>query len=235
VGIPTRVKGRYALNSRAYYEGVGGVKNRCELYYLRGICPGYFWIFPVDEKTCNVGVGMRPEDFEKQNKTLEQIVHEVLQREPFKSRFAKAKRVTEFKRWGLSVLGKRRKASGNGFVLCGDAGTFAMTFSGEGVGPSMRTGKIAAQGIVRALKENDVSARNLKRNYDDVLWKILGPEVKGFRWLEFLLLNEPLFDWVVERAGKNRDLVEISSRMQNDYSLSQKMVHPRTLLKLLFT
>ena len=146
-----------------------------------------------------------------------------------------AKQISPLKEWGLSVLGKRRKCAGNGWVLVGDAGTFAMTFSGEGVGPSMRTGKIAAQGIVRALNENDVSEKNLRMHYEHVLWKILEPEVKGFRWLEFLLLNEKLFSFVVEKSAKNKALVEISSRMQKDYALSKKLVHPHTLLKMLFS
>ena len=206
----------------------------CELYYLKGICPGYFWIFPVEKKTCNVGIGMRPEDYKKQKKTLEQILHETIASSTLKGRFKKAKQVSSFKEWGLSVLGKRRKCAGNGWVLVGDAGTFAMTFSGEGVGPSMRTGKIAAQGIVKALNENDVSRKSLKKNYEDVLWKILQPEVKGFRWLEFLLLNEKAFDFVIEKSAQNKELIEISSRMQNDYSLSQKLVHPRTIVKMLF-
>lgn len=235
VGYSPIVKGRYAINTRAYYENVKGPMDRCELYYLKGICPGYFWIFPVDKKTCNVGIGMRPEDYQKQNKTLEKILHETISSPTFKERFKKAKKVSPLKEWGLSVLGKRRKCAGNGWVLVGDAGTFAMTFSGEGVGPSMRTGKMAAQGIVHALNENDVSEKSLRKNYEEKLWKILQPEVKGFRWLEFLLLNEKVFDFVVEKSAKNKELVEISSRMQDDYSLSQRLVHPRTIVKMLFS
>lgn len=234
VGFSPIVKGRYAINTRAYYENVKGPMDRCELYYLKGICPGYFWIFPVDKKTCNVGIGMRPEDIKKQKKSLEKILRETIASSTFKGRFKKAKKVSEFREWGLSVLGKRRKCAGNGWVLVGDAGTFAMTFSGEGVGPSMRTGKIAAQGIVRALDEGNVSEKSLRKHYESALWKILSPEVHGFKWLEFLLLNEKLFDFVIAKSAKNRELVEISSRMQHDYTLSKKLVHPKTVLKMLF-
>lgn len=234
VGVPSEVKGRFATNTRAYFEGVKGTRDVCELYYLKGICPGYFWIFPVDEKTCNVGIGMRPEDYARQHKSMEQILQETLASDAFKGRFAKAAQVSEWKTWGISVLGKRRTCAGNGWVLVGDAGTFAMTFSGEGCGPGMRTGKMAAQSIDRALRENDVSQKSLRR-YEENLWNILGPEVAGFRWLEFLLLHEKVFDWVVARAANNPELMEISSRMQNNYALSQKMVAPATVLKLLFT
>lgn len=232
VGLSPQVKGRYALNARAYFTGVKGLRDRCELYYLKGICPGYFWIFPVDKGMANVGIGMRLEDIEKQHVTLEQKAIEIMQSPRFRGRFLNVKQKTPFTEWGLSVLGKRRACSGAGFVLCGDAGTFAMTFSGEGVGPSMRTGKIAAKSIVKALEENDVSAKSLKR-YDEALWNILEPEVKGFRWLEFLILNEPVFDWVAKRSAKNPKLMKISSRMQRDYEVSQEMVSPATVLELL--
>lgn len=232
VGLSPKVKGRYAVNARCYFKNVSGTSDRCELYYLKGICPGYFWIFPVDKGMSNVGIGMRLEDIERQGIDLEQKLWEVIHSERFKDRFVKAKQLSPVKKWGLSVLGKRRPCSGAGFVLCGDAGTFAMTFSGEGVGPSMRTGKIAAQTIVTALNENDVSADSLKR-YDDALWKILEPEVKGFKWLEFLILHEKIFDWVTKRTAQKPELIDISSKMQREYALSQQMVSPVTVLKLL--
>ncbi|MDO8428653.1 MAG: NAD(P)/FAD-dependent oxidoreductase [Candidatus Diapherotrites archaeon] len=250
VGLSSKIKGRYAVNARAYFENVQGpmevvLKQResttsrhpalgmCELYYLKGICPGYFWIFPVDQNWCNVGVGMRLEDIERKNIQLENKLKEVIESKKFKERFKNAKQVTEVKQWGLSVLGKQRKCSGSGFVLVGDAGTFAMTFSGEGVGPSMRTGKIAAQTIVRALDRNDFSEQSLNE-YDQQLWKILEPEIRGFQWLEFLILHEKIFDWVVKKARTNKDLIKISSRMQKDYRVAQEFIKPKTILKLLF-
>ncbi len=165
--------------------------------------------------------------------SMEEKIQELLATK-FKKRFARAKQVSEWKEWGLSVLGARRKCAGNGWVLVGDAGTFAMTFSGEGVGPSMRTGKIAALAIDECLRTGDVSEKGLKL-YEENLWKVLGPEVSGFRWLEFLLLHEELYDWVIKKASQNKELIEISSKMQDKYELSQKMVSPTTVLKLLFT
>ncbi|HLC79526.1 MAG TPA: NAD(P)/FAD-dependent oxidoreductase [archaeon] len=233
LGISTRVKGRYALNARAYYENVKGPMDRCELYYLKGVCPGYFWIFPVDEKTCNVGIGMRLEDIKKGHVNLEHKLEEIVKSSRFRARFEDSKKVTQVEKWGLSVLGQRRACSGNGFVLCGDAGTFAMTFSGEGVGPSMRSAKIAARAIINAFKRKDFSAKSLSE-YDEEIWKILVPEVSGFKWLEFLILHEKIFDFVLSRASKNKSLIELSSRMQRDYSLAREFASPKTILKLLF-
>lgn len=234
VGLTPVIKGRYAMNCRAYFKGIKGTKNACELYYLKGICPGYFWIFPVDGGMCNVGVGMRVEDIRKQGINLEEKIEELIHSEKFRERFLRAKRVSDYGQWGVSVLPGKRKWSGEGFVLIGDAGAFAMTFSGEGVGPAMRSGKTAAEALESAFKENDFSAKSLKR-FDEKMWKILKEEVKGFKWLEFLILNEALFDYVWKRTPKHKDLMRIGSLMQNDYTLSQKLVHPGTVLKLIFS
>jgi menaquinone-9 beta-reductase len=231
VGRNPEVPGRYALNARAYFENVVGVQNRCELYYLKGICPGYFWIFPVDKKTCNVGIGMRPEDLKKQGISLQEKITELLETK-FRDRFTNAKQVSPFKEWGVSVLGSNRKWTGPGWVLIGDAGTFAMTFSGEGVGPGMRSGKIAAETIVQSLNENDVSARSLKR-FDTRMGGIASKEMAGFKWLEFLICHERIFDWVVKRSSSNAELIKISSRMMRDYSVAKEMVSLKTLFRML--
>ena len=39
---------------RAYYQGVEGVeKNKNEFHFLKGLMPGYFWIFPLDNGWVN--------------------------------------------------------------------------------------------------------------------------------------------------------------------------------------
>ncbi|MBI5227790.1 NAD(P)/FAD-dependent oxidoreductase [Candidatus Micrarchaeota archaeon] len=237
LGMSPKIKGRYAINTRAYYQDVSFSSDRCELYYLKGICPGYFWIFPVDESTCNVGLGMRLEDIQNLQKTgmsLEGKALELINSERFATRFNNSKKLTEFKSWGVSVLPpNRKKWSGAGFVLIGDAGTFAMTFSGEGVGPAMRSGKVAAEQIRSAFERNDFSAKSLSE-YDKAMRNILDPEVAGFKWLEFLLLNQAVFDYVIRRSAKNPKLLEICSRMQKDYSAAKEMINPSTLLRLLF-
>ncbi|MEK6821566.1 MAG: hypothetical protein AABY11_04170, partial [archaeon] len=187
-----------------------------------------------DEKTFNVGIGMRPEDIRKIGKSMTEYMEEIIRSPRFAPLFKSAQQVSEWEEWGVSVLGKRRPCAGDGWVLCGDAGTFAMPYSGEGCGPGMRTGKIAAHAIDACLTANDVSRKGLKR-YEDELWHVLQPEVSGFRWLEFLLLHEGVYDWVVQRAANNPKLIEMSSHMQNHYALSQKMISPGTILSLLTT
>lgn len=232
LGLDPVLKGRFAMNLRAYYKGVKGCSNACELYYLKGICPGYFWIFPVDKDACNVGIGMRLEDIEKQGPALQQKLEETIRSKRFANRFVNARRVSDFGEWGLSVVPGKRKWCGNGFVLVGDAGTFAMAFSGEGVGPGMRSGKVAAHAILRAFARNDLTANSLS-DYDESMWAIMGPELEGFKYLEFLVLHERIFDFVVKKARGKKELLDLCSRMQYDYSWSKKLLSLETIAALL--
>ena len=54
-------------------------------------------------------------------------------KEKLAHRFTSVKQITPLKEWEVSVLGDLSSRTGNGFILIGDAGVFAMTFSGEGV------------------------------------------------------------------------------------------------------
>ena len=47
---------------RCYYEGVEGMEDRIELHFIKGVLPGYFWIFPLPDKKANVGIGMLVKD-----------------------------------------------------------------------------------------------------------------------------------------------------------------------------
>jgi flavin-dependent dehydrogenase len=54
-------KEHHCAGLRVYYKGVTGIKegNYIELHFLKDFLPGYFWIFPLADGQCNVGVGMR--------------------------------------------------------------------------------------------------------------------------------------------------------------------------------
>lgn len=60
----------YAVGVRAYYEGVTGMHpgNYPELHFLRGVLPGYLWIFPLPGGKANVGIGV-PSDVVRRKKT----------------------------------------------------------------------------------------------------------------------------------------------------------------------
>ena len=50
---------------RCYYENVAGLGDQIELHFVDEVLPGYFWIFPLENGTANVGIGMRHDVLKK--------------------------------------------------------------------------------------------------------------------------------------------------------------------------
>lgn len=231
-GINPVVRERHALSARAYYSDVAHDENTVELHYLKGVSPGYFWIFPVDGGRCNVGVGIPTTQVESNKLDLPRLLEQIVSSPKFSSRFKKARRVSQTKQWGITIGGKRKKICGNGFLLVGDAANTAVTFAGEGVGPAMRSAKIAAKTIVAAVREKDFSQESLSR-YEGDLWKAIGAENKAMRRLEFLATHTLFFDFAVKKAAKSKKLRDVAASIANDYANAGSIFRFSTLLELL--
>lgn len=223
---------RFANSARAYFSNVRYTPNTAELHYLPGVCPGYFWIFPVDNNWCNVGVGSPQEQIERSNMNLEKKLFEIIHSSKFNARFSNAKQESAIGQWGVTIGGPRRPIHGNGIVLVGDAANTAVTFAGEGVGPAMRSGKLAAQAIAHAFEQNDFSAKALNA-YSDSMWQTTGPENKAMWLLEFLATHPRLFDWAVSRAKKNAWLHRMVSKIGSDYKNANQILSFRSVIELL--
>lgn len=233
-GIEPVTPHRHALSARAYYSGVECGRQVVELHYLHGITPGYFWIFPVDSGLCNVGVGLPASKAAREKIVLPLLLQKIVSSQKFAARFRKARRVSPVSEWGITIAPEKRRRCGNAFLLAGDAAATAVAFAGEGCGPAMRSGKIAAKAIVEASRQEDFSGKNLKKLYEDELWKVIGPENSAAKKLEFLATHPKLFDFVLSRASKNRKLLSLAGEIASDYRNASKLFSPATTLRLLF-
>lgn len=233
VGINPVQKERHAVSARAYFSGVKFLrKNTAELHYLKNVCPGYFWIFPVDKGLCNVGVGLPLAIVEREKIDVKNLLHEIISSKKFSKRFQSAKMVSEVGLWGITISMSRKKICGNGFVLCGDAANTAVTFAGEGVGPAMRSGKIAAHAIAGAFEKNDFSEKSLSK-YEDDLWKIMGPENNAMKNMEFLATHPQIYDFMLKAAKGNPRLIALAQSIGNDYRNASRIFSIETLFAML--
>jgi len=233
-GIEPIVTSRHAFSARAYYSGVACERQMVELHYLKGVTPGYFWIFPVDSGLCNVGVGLPTMIVAQKSIELDKLLEQIIASPQFSQRFIKARRVSPITQWGMTITPQNRARCGDGFLLAGDAAATAVAFAGEGCGPAMRSGKIAAQAIVAALRQDDFSGKNLKKLYQDELWRVMEPENKAVSKLEFLTTRPRLFDFVIKRASRSKKLLSLAGEIASDYQNASKLFHPSTALRLLF-
>lgn len=226
----------YSAGIRAYYKNVEGMHadNFIELHFIKEFLPGYLWIFPLPNGLANVGAGMLSSHVSKNNVNLRERMLNAIQYHPVLSkRFKNAELQGKIMGWGLPLGSKRRKLSGDHFILTGDAGSLIDPFTGEGISNAMFSGMAAAETAFKALQTHDFSANGLQ-SYDQRVYNRLSSELQISRRLQHLCKYPFLFNLVVNKASKNRAFRETISCMFDDLDLRSKLKNPMFYVKLAF-
>jgi flavin-dependent dehydrogenase len=123
---------------------------------------GWFWYIPQHDNIVSVGV-VGPFDylFKGRGKDFEKIFNEEVERTPaVKKRIERGTRVTGF--FATKDYSYRTtQASGDGWVLVGDAWGFLDPLYSSGVLLALKSGELAADAIVDGLKKNNTSGAQL--------------------------------------------------------------------------
>jgi len=127
----------------------------CDFYFSRELAPGgYVWVFPKDEHSANVGLGISGE-FSAQKSAME-FLQEFVHR-----KFPDAAKV-------ITVVGSvpcapyMKEMVTAGLMLVGDAAHQSNPISGGGIIQSILAGQIAGEVAALAVKEKDVSKKRLE-------------------------------------------------------------------------
>ena len=224
----------YSAGLRAYYEGVSGMdgQNFIELHFIKEALPGYFWIFPLPNNQANVGLGILSKTVSEKRLNIKKMMQDIIEHHPIISdRFKHAKVVDSIKGYGLPLGSKKRKISGDHYMLLGDAASLIDPFTGEGIGNAMLCGLAAARVAKSALEQNDYSADFLQQ-YDVEVNRKLGAELALSTKMQRLVNYPWLFNFVVNKANRNKTLAETISCMFDDVDLRKKLKSPRFYWKL---
>ena len=181
----------YAGGLRQYWKGISNIlqDNSVELYLPKTLPMAYLWIFPLPDGEANVGCGLLSNLIAERSINLKELLHDIITKDPVMShRFKNAQTLEKPVGWGLPLASLGRKASGNGWLLAGDAASLICPTTGEGIGPAMRSGYIAAHFIERAIQTNNFS--DTFKNYDREIYKDLQGDIKVFERLKKI---SPLF------------------------------------------
>lgn len=225
----------YCAGLRGYYTGVTGMhpENFIELHFLKDFLPGYLWIFPMPGGIANVGVGMLSGSVAKKNINLKTELQKALQSNPeLKSRFQNARPISELKGWGLPLGSRKRKLSGDNFLLVGDAASLIDPFTGEGIGNALTSGMVAAEQIKLSLDTNQFDAKSMSA-YDSNIYSVLWDELKLSHTMQRLTNYSWLFNFVVNKASKSKTLRDTITCMFEDLDMRDKLRSPGFYFNLL--
>jgi len=225
----------YCAGIRAYYKGVTGMheRNFIELHFLNEMLPGYFWIFPLPNGEANIGAGMLSSTVGKNKFNLREAMLKAIAENPtIKERFKNAELIGKIEGWGLPLGSKQRPLSGDNFLLTGDAGSLIDPFTGEGIGNALYSGMMSAEWAEKAIKSGNYSSTFLK-GYDVAFYERQWDELKLSHTMQKLCKYPWLFNFVVNKAHKNKALRETISCMFEDLDLRAKLRNPLFYFKLL--
>ena len=233
LGIETNSPKHTCTAFRAYYDGVEGMSDRIEIHFIKGVIPGYLWIFPLEGKNANVGIGMVDSELNKRKIDLRKVMEETLKEHPmFKDRFKKAKAVTPITAWSLPFGSHHQQIHGDGFLLVGDAAALIDPFSGEGMGNALYSGQVAAEVALKALKKNKFDAEFLQM-YPDKIWKELDNELQTSYTMQRLGRITPLLNMIIHKAATKPEVKDAIVGMLSNEEAKKDLVTIPGLIKLL--
>ncbi len=227
----------YCAGIRAYYKNVSGIAegNYIELHFLKDFLPGYFWIFPLPDGWCNVGIGMRSDYVSKKKINLKNELSTIIKNyQSLKVRFKNAELVDEVRGYGLPLGSKKRRLSGNNYMLVGDAASLIDPFTGEGIGNAVISGMCAANQAKSCIMNKNYSEQFLT-NYDNAVYRRLWNELKLSHRLQRLVNYPWLFNFIVKKANHNKALRETVTVMFEDIDIREKLRKPSFYFQLLFS
>jgi len=175
--------------------------------------PGYFWIFPLGDKTANVGFGMLSKEISKRKINLKQSLTQIISENPeLQSRFQNAKMEGDIKGFGLALGSRKIPLYGNNFVLIGDAAPLIDPKSGDGISNAIESGITAANTLINAHKIGDFSAEYLK-NYPIDLDKKIGKELFNSTLVLRIITYLPFLLNLLPDLMKNKFLLKLARRI----------------------
>jgi menaquinone-9 beta-reductase len=226
----------HSAGLRVYYSGVTGFHNQnfIELHFLKGILPGYLWIFPLPNGEANVGIGMLSSALKKKKVDLKKCLQEAIQHHPeLKKRFINAVALEEYKGFGLPLGSTQRKISGERFLLLGDAGGLIDPFSGEGIANAIRSGRVAAMTIDDIIKAGKSFKQENLQAYDAKIWEMMWPEFKLSAKLQWMCAHPRLFNAVAKKATKNKAMHDFLIHALADLDVKKQITKPKFWFDLL--
>jgi len=217
-GLDTTLK-LVDIASSAQFEmtGIDIDPDRMELYFGWEIAPGgYVWIFPKDDDTANVGVGVRKV---WTNRTALDYLKKFVDSRPG----LKKGSIIEVNSGGVPVGGLMRDMVLDNFMVVGDAAHQVNPIHGGGISEAFVGGKIAGSVAAEAVKRNDFSKQFLER-YNKLWWQERGNKLNKILKLRKVVesLSDEDLNWLAEFLTGN-DLIDFS-RSEGLKKLAQILV-----------
>lgn len=163
-------------------------------FFLGSVAPGgYVWVFPKDEDTANVGLGVQLSKL-KEPGEVKKYLDRFIEKQPG----LRKGRPLEVVSGAVSVCAPIDQTVTDGLLLVGDSARQIDPITGGGISNSCRAGKVAGEVLAKATKEMDFSAKSLQR-YENG-WRDLLEDHLYRNWMakeKLVTLGDDTFDKII--------------------------------------
>lgn len=179
----------------------------------------------------NVGIGMMADEVSKRKINLKSQLEKIINEYPnVSSRFKDAKQVGKFEAWKIPIGTKKRKISGERFLLIGDAASLVDPFTGEGVGNALRSGRIAAEHIINCFKFQRFD-NSFNTAYDKEIYRRMLTEFKLNYSIQKLFKHGKFINFAIDKANSNDYFKSIIVDAMTNEDVKKKLVKPYLFYK----
>ncbi len=140
----------------------------------RKLLPGYGWIFPVGDGTCNIGLGVLNNSCGFGKTDYRAMLKAWMASCPPEWGFLEENRTGPILGAALPMGFNRQPHYTRGAMLVGDAGGMVNPFNGEGIAYAMESGAMAAEVAVQALGRSGAQRELVLQTYPQALQQAWG-------------------------------------------------------------
>ncbi|OQY25472.1 MAG: hypothetical protein B6I34_02065 [Anaerolineaceae bacterium 4572_32.1] len=190
---------------RGYMKGDKGDPKLLEIHWEESILPGYGWIFPLGNGRVNVGIGAYSKVVRRRGLDLHQQLQKLLAQNSYaRSRLGCAEFTGPVRGHPLRTDADRVTPFAPNVLIAGEAAGLVNPLTGEGIGPALECGEMAAAHACRALESGNFSATSLA-GYGCAFHQKFDTIHRSARLLRWLLSYRWIVNRVVRRARRDHD------------------------------
>ncbi len=221
---------------RAYYEGVAGADDCCDLYFSGDSFPGYYWLFPAGKGRANVGIGMVTETIPPVKEHLRDLLAARLDADPaLRHRLTGSRLSGKIAGWPLSTYSPSLPLVGDNLLLLGDAAGLINPINGEGIQYAVLSARWAFPVILQSLRSGKVS-RPALAPYESTVRRELGCDMALSRLIVHAIANRALNPlWLLSlrgfcrRAAANEHYAHVTGGVLSGAVNARDVLSPRIL------
>ena len=144
----------YSFAARAYFENVEMLGDALEFRFDGVPLPGYGWLFPLSDRTANIGAGYYHRTAATPS-TAAATLEKLLAHPPIQARLRRAQQIGPVKGFPIRTDFTRAHVYAHRLLVAGESAGLVNPFTAEGIDYALESGQVAGKVLIEACAADD--------------------------------------------------------------------------------